>query len=30
MFAISMRDIQYQTEKEARAETNLKSIISQK
>ena len=29
MFAISMRNIQYQAEKEARAETNSKNIVSQ-
>ena len=27
IFAVSMRDIQYQTEKEVRAETNLKSVV---
>ena len=29
VFAVSMRDIQYQAEKEARAKTNPKSIVSQ-
>ncbi len=29
VFAVSMRDIQYQAEKEARAETNPKSIVPQ-
>ena len=29
VFAISMRNIQYQTEKEARAETNSKSVVLQ-
>ena len=29
VFAISMRDIQYQAEKEARAETNPKSVVPQ-
>ena len=30
MFAVSMRDIQYQAEKEARAKTNPKSVVPQK
>ena len=29
VFAVSMRDIQYQAEKEARAETDLKSVVPQ-
>ena len=30
VFAISMKDIPYQAEKEARAETDLTSVVSQK
>ncbi len=30
VFAVSMREIQYQAEKEVRAETNLKSVVPQK
>ena len=30
VFALSMRDIQYQAKKEAKAETDLKSVVSQK
>lgn len=30
VFAISMKDISYQAEKEARAKTHLKSVIPQK
>ena len=29
VFAVSMRDIQYQAEKEVKAETNLKNVVSQ-
>ncbi len=29
VFAVSMKDIQYQAEKEARAETNPKSVVPQ-